>query len=111
MLIDRYQGRLIILLNHHQHPLLSRACSENMPPAKLINLSDYKSILIAHEREYRGSQGDERQAVIRDVMEEIVAQSKGSLSKDTMKGLSQVSQLIEMCNLDMMLIQTQKIHT
>jgi hypothetical protein len=82
-----------------------------MPSAKLLNLSGYKLIFITHEREYRGSQGGEHQAIIRDIMEEIVAQSRGSLNKNTMKGLSQVSPLIQMCDFDMMLIQTQKIHT
>lgn len=62
-----------------------------MPPAKLIGLSDFKAILVAHERDYRESQGNDRQTVIKEVMEEIVAQSKGALDKETAKGLNQVS--------------------
>jgi hypothetical protein len=62
-----------------------------MAPSKPIGLSDYKEILIAHERDFRESRGNERQTIIQEVMEEMVAQSKGTLDKETMKGLDQVS--------------------
>ena len=111
MSIDRYQGQLISCSNYHyplSPPISQPLITLTMAPAKPGGLSDYKAILVGHEREYRESQGDDRQVVIKDIMEEIVAQSKGTLDKDTLKALNKVSQLIQMCNLDIMLTRLRK---
>jgi len=65
-----------------------------MPPTGPIGLSDYKTVLISHEQDYRKSRGPDRQVVVQEIMKEMVAQSKGTLSKNTMNGLDKVSQLV-----------------
>ena len=65
-----------------------------MPPTETVELSNYGTILIAHEQDYRNSRGVDRQEIVQNIMKEIVAQSKGTLSKDTMKGLGKVSHLV-----------------
>ena len=65
-----------------------------MPPTEPVELPKYKSILIAHERDYRDSRGVDRQEIVQKIMREMVDQSEGTLSKDTMKGLGKVSQLV-----------------
>lgn len=62
-----------------------------MAPEKSLELANYQGILIAHERGYRESRGLDRQEIVIEIMEEMVAQSNGTLDKDTMKGLDQVS--------------------
>lgn len=64
-----------------------------MAPATLISLSDYKAILVAHERDYRSSKGDARQDVLDQIIEEIASQGKGKFVPDAVKSLKQVSQL------------------
>ena len=54
-------------------------------------LNNYKSILVSHEPDYRQARGLDRQEVIKEVMEEIVAWSKGKLDEETMKGMAKVS--------------------
>jgi hypothetical protein len=82
-----------------------------MPLAKPVALADYKAILLSHEREYRDARRADRQEIIGEIMEEMVAQSKGTLAKDTMKGLDQVSQLIQIHNPEISFDWTQKIQT
>jgi hypothetical protein len=62
-----------------------------MVATKPVGLSAFKDILLAHEREFRASRGAERQEVVQEVMKEMVAESKGTLDKDFLKGLEQVS--------------------
>ena len=63
-----------------------------MPSTEIIELSDYKAIFVAYEQDYRSSRGTERQAIMKEILKDIVAQSKGKLSKETTKGLDKVSQ-------------------
>jgi hypothetical protein len=62
-----------------------------MPVSKATGLSPFKDILLAHEQDYRQYWRAERQEIVQDIMEEMVAQSKGPLDKDLMKDLEQVS--------------------
>ena len=56
-----------------------------------MGLSEYKDILIAHDREYRESSSPDRQEIIQEIMQEMVAQSEGTLDQGTLKGLAVVS--------------------
>lgn len=82
-----------------------------MPPNKPIGLSDYKNVLVAYEREYRESWGHECKEIVQDIMKEMVAQSKGTLDKDLMKELDQVSWVVQTCSPEILLTWAQKIHT
>jgi hypothetical protein len=53
-------------------------------------LNNYKAILVTHEPDYRQARGLERQELIKEIMEEMVAWSKGGLDEETMKGLGKV---------------------
>jgi hypothetical protein len=66
-----------------------------MPSDKPTQLADYKTILLSHAREYWDTRGADRQEIVDEIMKEMVAQSKGTLKKDVMKGLDQVGQLIQ----------------
>ena len=65
-----------------------------MAPAKLIDLVDYQPILISHHQEYQDSKGTDHQEILAGIMTEIMAQSKGTIQKDLLKVLEQVSYLI-----------------
>jgi hypothetical protein len=67
-------------------------------PAKPIGLGDYRMILVAHNQEYRNSKGADRREIIAVIMQEMVAQSKGTIQKDLLKGLGQVSHPIKLHN-------------
>ena len=77
-----------------------------MAPVKPIGLGDYRTILVAHNQEYRNSKGADRreiiavimQEIIAVIMQEMVAQSKGTIQKDLLKGLGQVSYPIKLHN-------------
>lgn len=69
-----------------------------MPSTDSIQLSDYKDILIDHEQKYRQSTATKRPEVVQEIIEEMSAQSKGTLSKGVVKGLPKVSQLIQTYN-------------
>ena len=60
--------------------------------SETIELSGYKDIFVAHEPEYWESKGHVRQEIVQQIIKEIAAQSKVTLSKSTMKGLDKVSQ-------------------
>ena len=100
--IDRYLRRLISLYCFHLPSLLLLSAfypqeplySATMAPAKLIDLADYRPILVSHHQEYRDSKGADRQDILAGIMTEIVAQSKGTIQKDLLKVLGQVSYLI-----------------
>jgi hypothetical protein len=62
-----------------------------MPQINLSDLSEYRGIFIAHEREYRESRSNERQAVVQAIMEEVAGQTEGTLDEDTMRELDHVS--------------------
>lgn len=53
-------------------------------------LSEFQNILVEHEQEYRDARGTERTAVVQQIMEEMVAQSKGSLDGEVMSELNHV---------------------
>lgn len=69
-----------------------------MAPVKPIGLGDYRTILVAHNQEYRNSKGADRREIIAVIMQEMVAQSKGTIQKDLLKGLGQVSYPIKLHN-------------
>ena len=58
-------------------------------------LANYQDILLAHEQEFRDSRGRDHQELVQEIMQEIVAQSKGTLEKKTLKGLDAVSPQIQ----------------
>ena len=62
-----------------------------MASEKILGLWDYSEILTAHEQEYRKSRGPDRVQLVNEIMQEMVAQSKGTLNRDVLKGLDQVS--------------------
>ena len=68
---------------------------------KTISLSDYKDILLTHEKEYHLSKGGKCQEVLEQIIADITSQGKGKLSEDVMKGIESVSSLapIEFRNL------------
>lgn len=63
-----------------------------------FDLTDYTTILVAHEREYRLSKGLDRQGVLQDIIKEMITESNGTLSKGGVKGLDKVSQLVQIYN-------------
>ena len=62
-----------------------------MASEKILGLWDYNEILVTHEQEYRKSRGPDRVQLVNEIMQEMVAQSKGTLNGDVLKGLDQVS--------------------
>jgi hypothetical protein len=60
--------------------------------AKPILVSEYRDILLAHEKEYCLAKGTSRQDIVAEIIEEITSQGKGKLREDAMKGLDSVSQ-------------------
>jgi hypothetical protein len=77
-----------------------------MSSTKTISLSDYKDILLAYEKDYRLSKGDDRQDIVGQIMEEIASQGKGKLRQDAMKGLETVSQIFYQWNPEISLTWT-----
>ena len=69
-------------------------------------LANYQDILLAHEQEFWDSQGRDRQELVQEIMQEIVAQSKGTLEKKTLKGLDTVSPQIQTSYLEIFLTWT-----
>ena len=69
-----------------------------MAPTETIKLSDYNTILLAHEPDFRTTKGLDRQEVVQDIIEEITTQSNGALDKSTKKGLVKVSWLFYTCS-------------
>jgi len=69
-----------------------------MSPAGSNGLSDYKTILLAHEHEYRLAHGPDRLEIVEEIMKEMVAQRKGTLGKATTKQLRQVKSTCSKCN-------------
>ena len=61
---------------------------------KTILLSDYKEILLTHEKEYCLLKCGKHQEVLEQIITEITSQSKGKLSEDAMKGIESVSLLL-----------------
>jgi hypothetical protein len=74
-----------------------------------IDLSGYTAILAAHEEEYWLTIGTDRLEVVQAIIQEIVDASNGSISKDIIKGLDKVSQLIQPCNPEISPTWAQKI--
>lgn len=60
--------------------------------AKTIQLSDHRDTLLAYEQRYRSTKGDERQEVVKAIVEEIAPQGKGKLRHDATAGLESVSE-------------------
>jgi hypothetical protein len=69
--------------------------SDDMAPAKPIELGEYRPILITHAQEYRDSKGTDRDEIVAEIMKEIVAQNGGNAQKDVLKGLDTVSHQIQ----------------
>ena len=80
-----------------------------MSSAQSILLANYHSILVAYEKEYRQSKGDECQKVIKDIIEGIASEGKGKFKEGDAKGLDLVSQLIHQCCPQISPTWTQKI--
>ena len=60
-----------------------------------ISLDNFKTVLVAYERDYRSSRDTARQEVLNEIIEEINSQGKGKSKSgpNTVKRLEQVSQL------------------
>ena len=67
-----------------------------MASEKILGLWDYNEILTAHEQEYRKSRGPDHVQLVNEIMQEMVAQSKGTLNGDVLKGLDQVSFVVQL---------------
>jgi hypothetical protein len=61
-------------------------CFDDMAPAKPIGLGDYWTILVVYNQEYQNSKGADHWEIIAVIMQEMVAQSKGTIQKDILKG-------------------------
>ena len=69
-----------------------------MAPTEAIKLSDYDTILVAYEQEFRTAKGLAHQEVVQEIIEEIITQSNGSLNKGAKKALVKVSWLFYICS-------------
>ena len=67
-----------------------------MASEKILGLWDYNKILTAHEQEYRKSRGPDRIQLVNEIMQEMVTQSKGTLNGHVLKGLDQMSFLVQL---------------
>ena len=58
-----------------------------MARSEAVDLGDYSAALVSYEMEFQQSKGPAHQAVLQEIVKQIVAESEGSLTGGAIKGL------------------------